>query len=165
MTPDESRRVFEGRRISVDLERWGDHKREIVRHPGAVAIVAVDRDQQVTLVRQLREPARKYLLELPAGTREPDEEPIVTAKRELVEEAGLPGGEWRLAATFFSTPGICDELVRVYVAEGVEETDRSPQEDEEIELVRVPLAELEPLLPEIEDAKTLAGLLLYLRER
>jgi 8-oxo-dGTP pyrophosphatase MutT (NUDIX family) len=165
MKPDESRRVFEGRRISVDVERWADHEREIVRHPGAVAIVAVDRNQQVTLVRQLREPARKFLLELPAGTREPDEEPIVTAKRELVEEAGLAGGDWRPAATFFSTPGFCDELVCVYIAEGVEETDRSPQEDEEIELVRVPLAELEPLLPEIEDAKTLAGLLLYLRER
>jgi 8-oxo-dGTP pyrophosphatase MutT (NUDIX family) len=165
MKPDESRRVFEGRRISVDIERWGDHEREIVRHPGAVAIVAVDRGRQVTLVRQLREPARKHLLELPAGTREADEEPLATAKRELVEEAGLVGGEWRLAATFFSTPGFCDELVRVYIAEGVEETQRAPEEDEEIELIRVPVAELASLLPQIEDAKTLAGLLVYLRER
>jgi len=165
MTPDESQRVFEGRRISVDVERWGDHEREIVRHPGAVAIVAVDAERRVTLVRQLREPARKRLLELPAGTREPGEEPLATAKRELVEEAGLSGGEWRLAASFFSTPGFCDELVRVYIVEGVEETERAPQEDEEIELVRVPVAELASLLPQIEDAKTLAGLLLYLRER
>jgi 8-oxo-dGTP pyrophosphatase MutT (NUDIX family) len=163
--PDESRRVFEGRRISVDVERWGDHEREIVRHPGAVAIVAVDHERQVTLVRQFREPARKHLLELPAGTREPDEEPLATAKRELVEEAGLGGGEWRLAATLFSTPGFCDELVRVYIAEEVEETQRAPQEDEEIELVRVPVSELACVLPQIEDAKTLAGLLLYLRER
>ena len=165
MKPDESRRVFEGRRISVDVERWGDHEREIVRHPGAVAIVAVDADRRVTLVRQLREPARKPLLELPAGTCEPDEEPLATAKRELVEEAGLGGGEWRLAASFFSTPGFCDELVRLYIAEGVEQTERAPQEDEEIELVQVAVAELADLLPEIEDAKTLAGLLLYLRER
>ena len=165
MTPDESRRVFEGKQISVDVERWGDHEREIVRHPGAVAIVAVDADRRVTLVRQLREPARKRMLELPAGTREPGEEPLATAKRELVEEAGLRGGEWRLAASFFSTPGFCDEVVRVYIAEGVEETERAPQEDEEIELVRVPVAELASLLPLIEDAKTLAGLLLYLRER
>ena len=165
MKPDESRRVFEGRRISVDVERWGDHEREIVRHPGAVAIVAVDADRRVTLVRQLREPARKRMLELPAGTREPGEKPLATAKRELVEEAGLRGGEWRLAASFFSTPGFCDEVVRVYIAEGVEETERAPQEDEEIELVRVPVAELRSLLPQIEDAKTLAGLLLYLRER
>jgi ADP-ribose pyrophosphatase len=86
-------------------------------------------------------------------------------KRELEEEAGLGGGDWRLAATFFSTPGFCDEVVRLYFAAGVEETARAPQEDEEIELVRVPVKELESLLPEIEDAKTLAGLLLYLRER
>jgi ADP-ribose pyrophosphatase len=165
MKPDESRRIFEGTQISVDVERWGDHEREIVRHPGAVAIVAVDGERRVTLVRQLREPARKHLLELPAGTCEPDEDPLATAKRELIEEAGLAGGEWRVAASFFSTPGFCDELVRVYIAEGVEETERAPQEDEEIELVRIPVAELAALLPEIEDAKTLAGLLLYLRER
>jgi ADP-ribose pyrophosphatase len=165
MKPDESRRVFEGKRISVDVERWGGHEREIVRHPGAVAIVAVDAERRVTLVRQLREAARKPLLELPAGTREPGEEPLVTAKRELVEEAGLGGGEWRLAASFYSTPGFSDELVHVYIAVGVERTERAPQEDEEIELVRVPDGELESLLPQIEDAKTLAGLLLYLRER
>jgi ADP-ribose pyrophosphatase len=165
MKPDESRRVFEGKRISVDVERWGGHEREIVRHPGAVAIVAVDAERRVTLVRQLREAARKPLLELPAGTREPGEEPLATAKRELVEEAGLGGGEWRLAASFYSTPGFSDELVHVYIAEGVERTERAPQEDEEIELVRVPDGELESLLPQIEDAKTLAGLLLYLRER
>jgi ADP-ribose pyrophosphatase len=165
MRPDESRRVFEGKRIGVDVERWGDHEREIVRHPGAVAIVAVDAERRVTLVRQLREAARKPLLELPAGTCEPDEEPLETAKRELMEEAGLGGGEWRLAASFYSTPGFCDELVHVYTALGVEQTERVPQEDEEIELVRVPDVELESLLPQIEDAKTLAGLLLYLRER
>jgi ADP-ribose pyrophosphatase len=125
----------------------------------------VDAEGRVTLVRQLREPARKQLLELPAGTREPDEEPLATARRELEEEAGLGGGDWRLAATFYSTPGFCDELVRLYFAEDVKETERALQEDEEIELVRVPLSELEAVIPEIEDAKTLAGLLLYLRER
>jgi 8-oxo-dGTP pyrophosphatase MutT (NUDIX family) len=165
MRPHESRRVFAGKQISVDVERWGDHEREIVRHPGAVAILSVDVAGNVTLVRQLREPARKPLLELPAGTREPDEARLATARRELEEEAGLRGGAWRLAATFFSTPGFCDELVHVYFAEGVEEVERAPQEDEELELVRVPVGQLEPLLSEIEDAKTLAGLLLYLRER
>jgi ADP-ribose pyrophosphatase len=163
--PEESKRVFEGTQINVDVERWGKREREIVRHPGAVAIVAVDVDGRVTLVRQLREPARRRLLEIPAGTCEPNEQPLATAKRELEEEAGLRGGDWRLAATFFSTPGFCDELVRVYFAEDVEETERAPEEDEEIELVRVPVGELEPLLSQIEDAKTLAGLLLYLRER
>jgi 8-oxo-dGTP pyrophosphatase MutT (NUDIX family) len=165
MKPDDSRRVFDGNQISVEVERWGEREREIVRHPGAVAIVAVDAAGRVTLVRQLREPARKQLLELPAGTREPDEEPLATARRELEEEAGLAGGDWRLAAKFYSTPGFCDELVCLYFAEGVEETEQSPEEDEEIELVRVPVEDLDALLLEIEDAKTLAGLLLYLCER
>jgi 8-oxo-dGTP pyrophosphatase MutT (NUDIX family) len=163
--PDGSRRVFEGGLISVDVEQWGEHEREVVRHPGAVAIVSVDGGGYVALVRQLREPARKRLLELPAGTREADEEPLATAKRELEEEAGLAGGEWRLAARFFSTPGFCDELVCIYFAEGVVQTERKPQGDEEIEVVRVPVAEIASLLSELEDAKTLAGLLLYLHAR
>jgi 8-oxo-dGTP pyrophosphatase MutT (NUDIX family) len=163
--PDGSRRAFEGELISVDVEQWGDHEREIVRHPGAVAIVAVDAGGYVTLVRQLREPARKRLLELPAGTREAEEEPLATAKRELEEEAGLAGGEWRLAATFFSTPGFCDELVCIYFADGVVQTEQKPEGDEQIELVRIPVAEIASLLPKLEDAKTLAGLLLYLRAR
>lgn len=165
MRPDGSRRAFEGELISVDVEQWGDHEREIVRHPGAVAIVAVDAGGYVTLVRQLREPARKRLLELPAGTREAEEEPLATAKRELEEEAGLAGGEWRLAATFFSTPGFCDELVCIYFADGVVQTEQKPEGDEQIELVRIPVAEIASLLPKLEDAKTLAGLLLYLRAR
>jgi ADP-ribose pyrophosphatase len=165
LKPDDSRTVFDGKQISVDVERWGDNEREIVRHPGAVAIVAVGGDGQVVLVRQPREPARKRLLELPAGTREPDEEPLATAKRELEEEVGPRGGDWRLAASFFSTPGFCDERVWVYVAENLEDGDASAEEDEEIEIVRIPVGELPGRLGEIEDAKTLAGLLLYLRER
>ena len=72
---------------------------------------------------------------------------------------------WRLAARFFSTPGFCDELVYIYFAEGVVQTERKPQGDEEIEVVRVPVAEIASLLLELEDAKTLAGLLLYLHAR
>ena len=165
MRPDRSRRLYEGDLISVDLEQWGHHEREVVRHPGAVAIVAVDTRGYLTLVRQLREPARKRLLELPAGTREADEEPLATARRELEEEAGLAGGDWHLAATFFSTPGFCDELVCIYFAEDVVQTERKPQDDEQIEIVRIPVAEIASVLPELEDAKTLAGLLLYLRAR
>jgi 8-oxo-dGTP pyrophosphatase MutT (NUDIX family) len=163
--PDETRTVFEGKQISVDIERWGDTEREIVRHPGAVAVVAVDADDCVVLVRQPREPARERVLELPAGTREPDEEPLETARRELAEEVGLRGGEWRLAATFFSTPGFCDERVWVYVVERAEQGNVAPEDNEEIEIVRIPVGEIESRLTEIEDAKTLAGLLLYLRER
>jgi ADP-ribose pyrophosphatase len=160
--PDSARRVYEGRLIGLTVERWGDHEREIVEHPGAVAIVAVDEAGFVTLVRQLREPARKCLLELPAGTAEPGEEPLETARRELQEECGLTGGEWRELAAFWTTPGFCRERMHLFAAEGVERGESSPAADEELELVHWPVAEIATRLPEVEDAKTLAGLLLYL---
>ena len=161
--PDAARTAYEGRLIGLTVERWGDHEREIVEHPGAVAVVAVDTEGCVTLVRQLREATRKHLLEIPAGTAEPGEEPLETAKRELQEECGLTGGEWRELAAFWTTPGFCRERMHVFAAEGVERGEASPADDEELELVRWPVAEIGRLLPEIEDAKTLAGLLLYLR--
>jgi ADP-ribose pyrophosphatase len=162
--PDESRTVYDGELIDVTLERWGEHEREIVEHPGAVAIVAVDEAERVTLVRQLREPARKELLELPAGTLEEDEEPLATAKRELEEETGLTGGTWRELAAFFTTPGFCRERMHLFVAEGVEAGEARQEADESIELVAVPLAELRACVRELEDAKTIAGLLLYLED-
>ena len=165
MQPDESRTVYDGKLVDVTLERWGEHEREIVEHPGAVAIVAVDRDDRVTLVRQLREAARKELLELPAGTLEAEEEPFVTAKRELEEETGLRGGTWRELAAFYTTPGFCRERMHLFVAEGVEPGEARQEDDEAIELVRVRVAELRTLVPGLEDAKTIAGLLLYLEAR
>ncbi len=163
--PDGVERVYDGRLIHVDLEHWGDNDREVVRHPGAVAIVAVDGEGRVTLVRQLREPARKQLLELPAGTLEPGEDPLDSAKRELAEETGLHGGDWRLAAAFWTTPGFCDEHMHVYVATGLATGEPATEDDEEIELVRWPVDGIADRLGEIEDAKTLAGLLLYLQQR
>jgi ADP-ribose pyrophosphatase len=164
MRPDDSRTVFAGRLVSVTVERWGEHEKEIVEHPGAVAIVAVDARRVVTLVRQSRAPARAKLVELPAGTIEPGEEPLATAQRELAEETGLVGGEWREAARMWTTPGFCNERMHLFFAEGVEAGDASPAEDEDVEVVHWPLDEVAGRLSEIEDAKTLAGLLLYLRE-
>jgi ADP-ribose pyrophosphatase len=160
--PNSARRVYEGSLLGLTVERWGDHEREIVEHPGAVAIVAVDGDGYITLLRQFREPARKRLLELPAGTAEPGEEPLGTARRELQEECGLTGGEWRELAAFWTTPGFCRERMHVFAAEGVEQGEASPAANEDLELVRWPVAEVPQRLGEIEDAKTLAGLLLYL---
>ena len=165
MKPDESRTVYDGNLVDVTLERWGEHEREIVEHPGAVAVVAVDRDERVTLVRQLREPALKELLELPAGTLEEGEEPLATARRELEEETGQSGGEWRELAAFYTTPGFCRERMHLFLAEGVESGQARQEADEEIELVAVPVAELRSLVRDLEDAKTIAGLLLYLEER
>ena len=163
--PDSSRTAYAGRLLGVTLETWDGREREIVEHPGAVAIVAVDEDGFVALVRQLREPARTMLVELPAGTAEPGETPLETARRELEEECGLTGGEWRELAAFWTTPGFCREYMHVFAAEGVVRGDARPEADEEIEVVRWPVAEIPARLSEIEDAKTLAGLLLYLQTR
>jgi len=163
VTPDESRVAWEGDLLAVTVERWGENEREIVEHPGAVAVVAVDEEGFVWLVRQLREATRQRLLELPAGTAEAGEEPLETAQRELQEECGLRGGEWRELAAFWTTPGFCRERMHLFAAEGVVAGEASPAEDEELELVRWPVTEIAERLGEIEDAKTLAGLLLFLR--
>ena len=165
MKPDSWRTVFDGKLIDVTLERWGNHEREIVEHPGAVAIVAVDGEGRVAFVRQLREPVRARLLELPAGTLDPGESPEECARRELREETGLNGGTWSPLARFWTTPGFCRELMHLFLAEGVEEGEAAPAEDEELELVRIPAEELDARLDQLEDAKTLAGAALYLRRR
>ena len=163
--PDSARRVYEGALIGLTVEQWGEHEREIVEHPGAVAIVAIDRDDHVWLVRQLREATRRELLELPAGTREQGEEALATARRELREECGLTGGRWEELGAFWTTPGFCREHMVVFLVTGVEVGEAEPEDDEALELVRWPAAEIRERLGEIEDAKTLAGLLLYLTRR
>jgi ADP-ribose pyrophosphatase len=164
LKPDSARTVYDGKLFDVTVERWGEHEREIVEHPGAVAIVAVDTEGMLTLVRQPREAARQHLLELPAGTLEPGEGPEESAQRELEEETGLTGGTWRELAAFYTTPGFCRERMHLFVAEGVERGRAAPEADEDLEIVRWETAEIIHRLHEIEDAKTLAGLLLYLHE-
>jgi ADP-ribose pyrophosphatase len=165
MQPDSSELVWQGKLLAVTVERWGENEREIVEHPGAVAIVAIDTEGSVSLVRQLREATRSRLLEIPAGTCEPGEEPLATAKRELREECGLTGGEWSELGAFWTTPGFSREYMHVFLAEGVERGEAAPEADEDLEAVRFPVDEIPALLAEIEDAKTLAGLLLYLTSR
>jgi ADP-ribose pyrophosphatase len=162
--PDSSRTVYDGNLFDVTLESWGNHEREIVEHPGAVAIVAVDREGQLTLVRQRREAARKGLIELPAGTLEEGESPLESAQRELEEETGLRGGSWREVVTFYTTPGFCRERMHLFFADDLDHGRASPAEDEDLELVRWPVEEIAARLGELEDAKTLVGLLLYLTE-
>jgi ADP-ribose pyrophosphatase len=165
MKPDETRVVHEGRVVTLLVERWGDHEREVVDHPGAVVVVASDAQGSLVLVRQLREAVRKELLELPAGTLKPGEEPLACARRELREETGYGGGRWRAGPKFYTAPGFCRELMHVYFAEDVEPGEAALEDDESIEVAVVPAGDIASVLREVEDAKTLAGLLLYLQAR
>jgi 8-oxo-dGDP phosphatase len=144
--------VYEGRVIrlvkdTVAMPGGGDSVREVVRHPGAVAVVALDDEENVVLLRQYRHPVGGYLWELPAGLRDADgEAPLATARRELAEEVLLAAERWSLLTTTFSTPGFCDELVLVYLAEGLSDADRPEGftvEHEELDMTieRVPLAQ------------------------
>lgn len=151
--------LYEGPLFSVE-RRDG---RDVVVHGPAVAIVAVDRDDHVTLVRQERVPAGGQVLELPAGGIEEGESPLQTAQRELREETGLHGGDWVEVAAFFTSPGYSDEKLHLFVAKGLERGEASPEGSEDIEVVRVPLAGLDRLIAGCDDGKTLAGLLLLAR--
>ena len=145
--PDESRVVYDGKLIDVTLERWGDNEREIVEHPGAVAILAVDAEQRVWLVRQLREPARKELVELPGGhPRARARSRSRPRSASCARSAASRGGEWRELAAFWTTPGFCREYMHLYLAEGVEAGEAEPEDDENLEIVRWRVDELESRL-------------------
>jgi 8-oxo-dGTP pyrophosphatase MutT (NUDIX family) len=144
--------VYSGRIISLRLDTvampgGGDSVREVVHHPGAVGIVALDDEGRVVLLRQYRHPIGKHLWELPAGLRDVDgEPPLETARRELAEEVQLAAERWSLLATTYSTPGFCDEMVLLYLAEGLTEAalpDGFTVEHEELDMTveRVPLDE------------------------
>ena len=163
--PDRTETVFEGTLFDVVAEQWGETRREIVVHPGSVAVVAIDLEERVVLVRQAREPARGEVLELPAGTREDGEESLATARRELAEETGLHGGRWRELAAFWTSPGFLREHLTLFLAEGLEEGEPAPAGDERLTVERWPLGEVAGRLGELNDAKTIAGLLLLLRDR
>ena len=143
-------------------------EREIVRHPGAVSVVAVDGDH-VVLVRQYRAAIDRLLLEIPAGKRDVDDEPLeVTAQRELIEEIGLRAGRLEKLAEFFNSPGFCDEHSHVFLATDLEPAEPAAQgvEEQHMTIERVALADLPGLVAagEIVDAKTIIGLCMA-RER
>lgn len=147
----------------VDLETpdGNTSKRTVIRTSGAVAVVPVV-DDEVVLIRQYRTPFNRPLLELPAGKLDiPGEDPAEAAKRELAEEAGYVAAHLELLSQFYTSPGFLDEEVTIYLATGLTATDTNPMGPEEVaaELVRVPIADIPAMLPEVEDAKTLIGLM------
>ena len=166
-----SETIYEGRIIRVYNERFRyaeDGKevdREVVRHQGAVAVVAHD-DTHVWLVRQPREPVDEPdLLELPAGRRDKDgEDPQDTAKRELSEEIGKAAEHWEHLQSFYTSVGCLDEEVVIYLASGLSDHQEDSGEDERITVVPWPLDDLDGAIAATKDSKTLIGLL-HLRER
>ena len=139
--------------------------RDVVRHPGAVAVVPVTEDRRAILVRQYRGPIDRELLEIPAGTRDVEgESPESTALRELTEEVGVRAGELRLLARIFNSPGFCDEETFVFLATGLEpgQVQREGEEERFMEVVEVSLDDLDEMVASgrLTDAQTVLGLLL-----
>ena len=163
----DSKTVYEGKISAVreDEFRYPDGStatREIVGHPGAVAIVAHD-DLHIYLVRQPREAVEEEsLLELPAGKLDvPGESPLDCAKRELAEEVGKSASEWRELKRFYTTPGFAEEEVIVYLATDLGDATAEAEEEERLEVIAWPLAELEAAIEECRDSKSLVGMLLF----
>jgi 8-oxo-dGTP pyrophosphatase MutT (NUDIX family) len=162
----DSRVEFRGRVIQVAQKRFRredgeEYERDVVEHPGAVGIVVHD-ERFVYLVSQPREAiGEESSLEIPAGTIDgSDESPRACAERELAEEIGLAAATWRQLQVIAMTPGYSDERLTLFEATDLSPASAEPDEDERIEVVRLPLAELDSAIERIEDAKTLIGLLL-----
>lgn len=161
-----SKQVFQGRllTIKVDEVRLPDGasaRREVVDHPGAVALVAVTDDRKVVLVRQWRHAVDEALVEIPAGTLKAGEDPAECARRELMEEAGFEPGTLELLTEFWSAPGFLREYMRVYLAQGLRPASLPADEDERVEPLLVPWDEALQMCANgtIRDAKSLTGLL------
>ncbi len=146
---------------TVELINGREAWREVIRHPGAVVVVPVDGEGYTYLVRQFRYPYGKVVLEVPAGKLEFGEEHFPAAKRELSEEIGAEAERWTELGEMLPTPGFCDELQYVYLAEGLTFGETHPDEDEFLETVRLPLAEAVEMAVDgrLEDSKTVAAIL------
>ncbi len=162
-----SETIWEGRIATVRRDRFryddgGEAEREVVAHPGAVAVVAHD-GERLFLVRQPREAVGEpSLLELPAGKLDEDgESPLDTAKRELAEEIGKGARSWAHLTSFYTSPGFADEECHVYLATDLYDESAEADETERIEVVEVPLAELDGVIESCRDAKSLVGLLWF----
>jgi ADP-ribose pyrophosphatase len=151
--------AWEGDRLAVRVD--GDY--EIVETTPAVCIVATDRQGRVVLVRQERPAVDAELLELPAGVVDDGEDEEDAARRELEEETGLRGGRFTRLRTLHPSPGFLDEPLTLFFADELEEGEQDTDPGEDVQLVRLSRAEVEDELERVEDLKTLAGLLLWLR--
>lgn len=161
-----SQKVFSGSvfNVTVDTVREGEltYQREVVHHHGSAVILPVFDDGTVALVRQYRHPAVRYLLEAPAGSLDDGERPEDGAARELQEELGLTAGRLEKLSEFFVSPGFCEEKMWVFLATELTEGAQNPEEDELLDVVRLPIDEALEMISssEIQDAKTIIALML-----
>ena len=164
---ESSQTIFEGHivKLTVDQVRLPDGnpaQREVVYHPGGVAVLALDGEDRVYLVRQYRYPIRQLLLELPAGKLDHgQEDPIEGARRELAEETGLEAGEWTYLGHILASPGFCTENLHMYLARELTRKEQHLDEDEFLDVVTMPFGELVGQVMDgtITDAKTVAATL------
>ncbi|MDK2820057.1 MAG: ADP-ribose pyrophosphatase [Clostridia bacterium] len=161
-----SEEIFDGKilkvhRDQVKLPNGKTSSREVVDHPGAVSIVALDDDKNIYLVRQFRYPVNKVLLEVPAGKLDGGEDPLDCAKRELAEEVGVAASEWQKILTFYTTPGFSNEIMHAFLAKGLTPHIEDKDEDEFLEVIKIPLKDAvnKILKGEIQDAKTISSIL------
>ncbi|MCM3747333.1 NUDIX hydrolase [Paenibacillus pasadenensis] len=158
---------FQGKIISlqvheVQLPSGATSTREIIRHPGAAAVIAIV-DGKLLTVGQYRKPMDKYQVEIPAGKLDAGEDPAVCAARELKEETGITAASVRLVDAFYTSPGFADEKVYLYVAEGLEQGESQPDEDEELHVEALTMEQAEDYIERglIGDAKTLMAVYLW----
>jgi len=161
----ETREIFSGRIIkvrvdTVSLPDGQQSTREVVEHAGAVAVVALDNDHNIIMVRQYRKPVEMVLMEIPAGTMEKDEDPLLCAQRELREETGFSADHWERILSYYSTPGFTDEYLHIYLATGLTGGEIDLDQDEFVETVPIPLKEAWRMIlaGEIEDGKSIIGI-------
>ena len=156
---------FTVHRVTQSLPDGSEHTREVIQHPGAVVILPKLDDGRICLIRNYRVAVDQELIELPAGTLEPPEPPIETARRELIEETGYRCSEIKPLCDFFMSPGILNEHMYAFVASGLTEGQRALETGEQIENLILSVDQIQQLIDEnkIQDSKTLTVLLLYLR--
>lgn len=155
------KKIYEGHMFTfeqwqVTLPDGKEAGRDVLLHPGATAVIALDSENRVAMVRQFRAPVQEALLEIPAGKLSPDEDPLVCAKRELLEETGITAGKWTYLTALYPAPAYCTEVLHLYLAENLSFGEQNLDEDEFLESTFLPLTQLldQVMSEQIHDPKT-----------